>query len=121
MKILFLDDDEQRHDAFRRESIGHDVRHVRTVEQAIKALREHGPYDVASLDHDLGREHYASGPGHGYDVAVFLEEHTALCPPTVIVHSYNPNGARRMLAALQRTGCRSAWIPFFGWKPSVAA
>jgi hypothetical protein len=118
VKILFLDDDEQRHDLFQRETIGHDVRHVRTVEQCIKALAEFGPYDAASLDHDLGGQHYATGPGHGFDVAEFLAMNVALAPPRVVVHSYNEAGAKAMLAVMARAGIPCAWFPFFEWKPS---
>jgi hypothetical protein len=38
MKILFLDDDEDRHRKFKMQTIGCDVTHVYTYDEAIAAL-----------------------------------------------------------------------------------
>ena len=59
MRILFLDDDEQRHDTAQKYLKTHDADFVRTAPQAIEKLSSHR-YDVAFLDHDLGGEHYVS-------------------------------------------------------------
>ncbi len=104
MKILFLDDDRNRHAYFQRETIGQDVRHVETAAAAIKALQEHGPFDVACLDHDLGGEQMAplGTAGHGLQVARWLAEHPETAE-NVAIHSYNPVGAQAMADALRPT------------------
>jgi CheY-like chemotaxis protein len=107
MRILVLDDEQYRHDEFARRFTGHDVTHVRMVHEALDALR--GPrFDLAQLDHDLG-----SGDGTGRDVAEFIaampESHR---PSFVSVHSFNPPGARLMVAILLRVGIRARHEPF---------
>jgi hypothetical protein len=69
----------------------------------------------ASLDHDLAPVHYTANPnfipgahGTGYEVAEFLEfsarspggDPEVLPPDGVRVHSMNPDGSRRMIAAI---------------------
>jgi hypothetical protein len=58
-------------------------------------------YDVVSLDHDLG-----DAQPTGYDVLVWLEEvvhkHRNFKIPTVFIHSDNPVGRERMVAALEK-------------------
>jgi CheY-like chemotaxis protein len=106
-RILVLDDEQYRHDGFARRFVGHDVTHARTVAEALDALR--GPrFDLAQLDHDLG-----SGDGTGRDVA----EHIAsmprdLRPRVVVVHSFNPPGARLMVATLKQAGVPSSHKPY---------
>lgn len=101
MKILFLDDDRNRHAYFQRETIGQDVRHVETAAAAIAALEKHGPFDVACLDHDLGGEQMAplGTAGHGLEVARWLAAHPHTAE-NVVIHSYNPVGAQAMADVL---------------------
>lgn len=73
MRILFLDDMKARHDAFRKNTIGHDVVFVFTAKEAIEALDTQGRFDQARLDHDLEETHYAAGMG----VAMC---HSPICP-----------------------------------------
>lgn len=122
MKILFLDDDEQRHSHYQKVSIGHEVRHVRTALAAIAALRKLGPYDVADLDHDLGGQHMVSfeNKGHGGEVARYIAEH----PETVkrvIVHSYNEPAAMKMCSLLRQANVDVTWYPFCEWYPNLDA
>lgn len=113
MKILFLDDDELRHEYAQQELIGHEVEHVRTVPEALTALALRY-FDLAMLDHDLGGgEHCApSNEVSGYEVARRISEGDVLQPRFVLVHSYNAPGAQRMIAALKAAPLRCAWIPF---------
>ncbi len=54
MRILFLDDNKDRHAAYRRLSIGDNVDYAFSAKEAVRMLdRAQEPYDVASLDHDL--------------------------------------------------------------------
>lgn len=73
---------------------------VKTAATAIRMLRV-GGVTMISLDHDLGSEEN----GSGYDVAKFIEEAAykgTLPPIEVRVHSANPVGRKRMLAAIER-------------------
>lgn len=120
MKILFLDDDEGRHDAFGSESVGHDITHVRTVGQAIKALKA-SKFDLISLDHDLGGRHYVPSDdpeGTGWHVAKYLASvGTDAC---IIVHSYNVTGAERMIQTLADANISARHVPFGTWSLALA-
>ena len=73
-------------------------------------------FDLLFLDHDLELLNYAGGymesqeesSGTGYDVAKFLEENPD-CQRTaeIVIHSLNPSGTARMLAALKKSGERT--------------
>jgi CheY-like chemotaxis protein len=104
MKILFLEDDENRIAKARQRLIGHNVVFAKTAKEAIDALGKH-QFTIASLDHDLGGEQMvASNELSGYAVAEFIAEMDPESRPLVcIVHSYNPTGADRMMACLR--GC----------------
>ena len=102
MKILFLDDMDARHVLAREiaSNLGIDVDSVYTAEEAIRKL-EHGSYEAACLDHDLADDHYAGpyvspsmgGTAHsGRAVARWISEHGK--PENVLVHSFNPDGAK---------------------------
>jgi|ERR1022692_1029267 hypothetical protein len=73
---------------------------VRWPDETIKLLRT-GTVTHLSLDHDLGDDQR----GTGYDVLLWIEQEVALCqftPPAMIeVHSANPAGRKRMLAAIE--------------------
>lgn len=98
MKIFFLEDDENRIRKARRAFIGHELIVVTTAQEAIAALKSQA-FDVASLDHDLGGAQMAeSDENSGYAVAQFIAEMEAR--PDVIVHSFNPTGAARMVECL---------------------
>ena len=72
---------------------------VKTPEEAI-ALLIAGGVDTISLDHDLGLDDVRTG----YAVAAWIEEAVAtrgFSPPaTIVVHSANPVGRRRMEQAI---------------------
>ena len=96
MKILILDDNENRHKEFNKRLIGHIVKNVYTVKETIKYLEEE-KWDFVFLDHDLGGNIYQSSvPSTGYEVAEWLHNHTDRQPEQIIIHSYNPVGARNM-------------------------
>lgn len=114
MKILFLDDNEERHRIFMRSNIGHVVYPVWTADEAIAVLSsrvgfDDGPFDVASLDHDLSFEAQSGmrpqGEKTGLDVARFIASMPPdLRPLRVIVHSFNPAGAAAMIDVLRDAG-----------------
>lgn len=100
MKILILDDDENRHKEFNKRLIGHSVKNVYWAQQTIKALEEE-VWDCVFLDHDLGGEIYVrSGPNTGYEVAKWLSENPDKQPKRIIIHSFNSVGAANMKSLL---------------------
>lgn len=109
--ILILDDDMGRHHAFARTLIGNAVVHVCTAKEAIQAMSQRR-FDIVFLDHDLGGGSVpeSSGPGTGYEVACWVRDNPERQPQTIIVHSFNPVGARNMLNVLP---------PGASWHPGI--
>jgi len=103
VNVLILDDDPggYRLPEFRRRLKGNMIYHVKTAREAIALLRSNQMH-VAFLDHDLGGtpDPEPSGPGTGYEVAVWLREHPEHMPNQVVVHSMNGVGQANMKRAL---------------------
>ena len=114
MKIFFLDDDKERHRRFMQSRIGQDITQAWNYEEAVKLLSEQ-VFDIAYLDHDLSFEAAAgiapSDEKTGTDVADFI---AAMRPKSVIVHSFNPYGAKRIESIIVRSGIPCRCIPFSG-------
>lgn len=73
---------------------------VTTFDQTISLLKT-GTVTDLSLDHDLG----GTDPDHtGYDVVLWMEANS-VWPECCHVHSANPVGAQKMLAAIKRHLC----------------
>ena len=108
MKIFFLDDDKERHRRFLKNRIGMDVTTAWSYEEAVRTLSDE-VFDVAYLDHDLS-DLAASGrpaPGEktGTDVAEFIANMPEdKRPRSVIIHSFNDYGRKRMAAILRDAG-----------------
>lgn len=101
MKILILDDSQSRLTTFRRNLIGAVVTCVEHAEDCIKELEDNGPWNCVMLDHDLdGQVYVPSGPGTGYEVALWLKNNPDKKPNKIILHTCNEQGAQRMLEEL---------------------
>ena len=101
MKILFLDDDHERHDSFERLHPYDDVVHAFTFAQFKEAIvRDY--FDVMHLDHDLNDFAPYDDNEYRYEfTGVDAANHINTLPdetqPTaVIIHSHNPDGAGLM-------------------------
>jgi len=73
-------------------------KHAKTAKEAIETVRQ-GNVIIMSLDHDLGEG------GSGYDVACEIEKlaHDNVIMPIVWrVHSMNPVGRDKIIAALRK-------------------
>ncbi len=103
MKVLFLDDDKDRMKEAEIKFVEDELTKVETVEQAIEMLEQNSPYDLVSLDHDLGGEIFCpSDEVSGFAVAKFISQMTKdKLHERVVVHSFNPDGARNMMDVLQ--------------------
>jgi CheY-like chemotaxis protein len=133
MRILTLDDAEERQHVFARWFVEHDHFVTFTAHAAIDLLDKMPRFDLVHLDHDLAEEHYLTLSeglsedalipklrekiscmvGTGMDVVdhiVGMPEERR--PQVVVVHSYNIVRAPEMLLRLQDAGVRSCWIKF---------
>ena len=115
-RVLIVEDDETRCGWFRRRLSGYELDVTCSVPEAIEWLgaREYG---AILLDHDLRAEHYFSDERDdehtGYAVAAWLAAHRETQPAaTVVVHSLNYEGARRMVDLLLEAGFDAEHIPF---------
>lgn len=114
MKILVLDDDDNRHRGFDRILQGRQVLHAYTASQAILALENDGPFSLVCLDHDLDLVSLLKDPGCGMDVAEYLRLHLdrSKYPARVLVHSWNEPAAERMVAAIREAGIKVKAMPY---------
>jgi hypothetical protein len=117
MKILVLDDQEQRHDWFSARFSGHYVVHARSVSEAISALSNLW-FDRVQLDHDLGEWEVLDDETlverSGMDVVRFITDELPRdrVPGAIVVHSWNPVGAQNMVNFMRDRGITSIHIPY---------
>lgn len=121
MRILILDDDPKRHIGLAQQYIGCDLVHCKKY---VDAQREAliGGFDLYHLDHDLG---FLEGDNYvddgfrvreltGADFAQFIvkEVPREKWPPRIIIHSWNPAGARNMQAIFKDAGVNHVYQPY---------
>ncbi len=115
-RVLVVEDDEGRCEWFRQRLASHALDLTCDVGQAVRWLEER-EYAAILLDHDLADEHYLSDEPDdertGYAVAAWLAAHPdRQRDATVLIHSLNYAGARRMLDLLCEAGRAAEHIPF---------
>jgi CheY-like chemotaxis protein len=120
-RVLFLDDDRERHRRFREAASGRGwwVEHVETAPDAIDKLRTY-QYDAIFLDHDLSDEDVMMAPGAashaptGMDVVSFLvaKPNNLNRNAQVVVHSLNAPAAEQMMRRLLDAGLQASRVPF---------
>jgi len=116
IRIFLLEDDERRCAWFEKRFRG-DTLHISCDIAEAKQLLETNTYDSIFLDHDLMPEHYgAETPDDertGYAIAAFLASRPELQrAATIMVHSFNAEGALRMVEELRRSGRQADYVPF---------
>src|ERR1700694_3388117 len=116
IRIFLLEDDERRCEWFAKRFKGDQLDIVQDVPQAKELLKTRS-YDSIFLDHDLMPEHYGSTESDdertGYAIASFLAAHPELQrSATIMVHSFNADGAMRMVEELRGAGRQAESIPF---------
>lgn len=104
LRIFIIEDDPTRVQHFREELYGHDLTIVESCEQ-VDQFRP--PYDVIFFDHDLGGRQLVDHKDNGLNFAFKI--HPLITKEMIVVHSYNPQGARAIADAL--TGIQA---PFRG-------
>jgi CheY-like chemotaxis protein len=115
-RVLVLEDDEDRCHWFQQQFAARDHDLTCDIAQAIKWL-ETRAYDTILLDHDLTEEHYYSDAhddqGTGFAIASWLAKHPESQPnATIVVHSLNYVGAKRMVDVLRESGRQAEHVPF---------
>ena len=116
IRIFLLEDDERRCQWFTKRFKGDHLDIAYEVSEA-KELLQTQTYDSIFLDHDLMPEHYgateADDERTGYAIASFLAAHPELQrAATIMVHSFNADGAMRMVEELRGAGRQAEYIPF---------
>ena len=116
ISVFLLEDDERRREWFAKRFKGDHLDVVDDVAQA-KELLENRSYDSIFLDHDLIPEHYGSDTTDdertGYAIASFLASRPELQrAATIMVHSFNAEGALRMVEELRGAGRQADYVPF---------
>lgn len=112
MRIFILEDDRQRILLFREASAELDVTYAESCAEAQE--RYHPPYDVMFLDHDLGGQIFVNSDDDntGSAFSRWLPADDAKYHPTIIIHSYNPDGTEYMRQTLVDKGYTAHKIPF---------
>lgn len=120
MKILFLDDNKDRHSVFKRNSIGCYVDHVYTAKEAIEKLNDEDVfYDTIFLDHDLNWEtenQLNDNEEDGRTVAKHLATVSRYQSSLIIIHSLNNAGGLLMKGILEDHGFGSVFYIPFAWE-----
>jgi hypothetical protein len=116
IRVFLLDDDEQRHKWFKMRFKGDLLDIADNVPEA-QAMLGAGSYDAIFLDHDLHPEHYHADSTDdertGYAVALWLSHNPDIQrASTILVHTRNADGARRMVEELRRAGRSAEYVPF---------
>jgi len=116
IRIFLLEDDERRCEWFAKRFKGDQLDIASDVPLA-KELLETRRYDSIFLDHDLMPEHYGATENDdertGFAIASFLAAHPELQrSATIMVHSFNADGAMRMVEELRGAGRHAEYIPF---------
>lgn len=104
MRVLFLDDREERIEWARERYGRFSLFIARTTKEALLMLVRH-EFDLVSLDHDLNHESFVDS--NRKDCGMEVVRWIAACKPTIpkiVVHSANGEAASRMVEALATSG-----------------
>ena len=114
VKMLVLDDDEQRIKVLRRVFADAHIEWVQTAPECIDKLNE--PWDVIRLDHDLGGEIYVDSnrADTGMEVVRHLEvtHYDNLDEAVIIVHTRFDTAGKEMAQRLKQAGYDASYHPF---------
>jgi hypothetical protein len=108
IKILILEDDENRINKFRELFIGCDLWITANSDEANKWIGEE-EFEYIFLDHDLEDEQYLTWENPdivyentGLKTARFLGDNLDLCSTAqIIIHTLNPHGRQNMLESMR--------------------
>lgn len=122
LRILFLDDNKERHRVFQQRSIGCLVDHVFDADSALDKLRsEYRDYDIIFFDHDLDAElenQIVHGVKDGrYVIRQMIEENLIEKHKDAlfVIHSLNRVAAIEMGSMMDSCGIINYRIVPFAW------
>lgn len=110
MKVFVLEDDPDRIRLFAEVLEGHDWTCIHTCDRTYE-FHAHSPYDLILLDHDLGGRQMVDHEDSGTEFVKLVRDHIG-SKARVTIHSYNPDGARRMSKLLEEVGVFPVIQPF---------
>ena len=119
MRILILEDTDERIVQFKKKLEGHDVTVCKKADECIKVLTNSDPFDYIFLDHDLENTFQKPGIGTGYEVASWIANNQDKCPRRILIHSMNNVGAAAMMQCLGDAEIRATYIPLLWEKLEV--
>lgn len=114
MKIIFLDDSNQRWYKF-QSKVPNSFR-AETANECIALIDNSPVVDWLFLDHDLGGEAYvdSSREDCGMEVVRYLCKNTRTKSiKNIVVHSHNTVAAEEMYKRLKETGYNTKLVPFY--------
>jgi len=116
IRVFLLEDDERRCEWFAKRFKGDKLDISCEVSEA-KELLKTRRYDSIFLDHDLMPQHYGATENDdertGFAIASFLAANPELQrAATIMVHSFNADGAMRMVEELRGAGRQAEYVPF---------
>lgn len=114
MKILILEDREERINYFSELFKFQELYIARTIEEA-KNYCNYIIFDSMFLDHDLDNRIWVNPneENTGYQFVKWLIEKNMQSQSLNYIHSCNPIGANKMLNLLLDNGRDGIWIPFY--------
>lgn len=117
MRIFILEDDPARITAFQFALVNHDLTICKWLggpDGAIKRFDYSKQYDLILLDHDLGGQVYVNSDEEetGFQFVKHLGKRPESWDPPVVVHSWNPEGAKNMQKLLEENGWSVYLSPF---------
>ena len=120
MRILFLDDDPNRHTLMDKRYPSDEIIHTYDLYEYREALSKYDSFDMISLDHDLNdfieltkhRSYIGDSEGTGRDACGYLIKFLSKAPKVIRIHSSNEDGANEMMLFLYSKGVSSERVVF---------
>ena len=113
MKILILEDSQERVESFQQSFIKQDLYLCRDIQQAKDACLVN-EFSIMFLDHDLDNKIWVDSQEEntGYQFVKWLVDNKLQKNSLYYIHSMNPCGASNMLNYLVNNGYDGIWIPY---------
>lgn len=113
MKILFLDDSDERIRAAKKHFRDDELTVVKTAPETINQLGYDREWDLVMLDHDLGGEAFVDSGriDCGMEVVRWIIRRRPKIK-RIVIHSWNSPAAKGMVGTLRVAGYHVAYKPF---------
>jgi CheY-like chemotaxis protein len=113
MRILILEDNQERIEFFKRIFKNHELIICELIFSAQEIVQQE-EFDIMFLDHDLYKDNIRGIELEitGYDFVKFLVKSNLQKHSLIYIHSMNPTGANAMQNLLRDNGYEVLWIPF---------